>query len=257
MGIAVDNVSVVNSSHHQVVGLMGQAAQNGRVTLTVQRRIYQPQDYGQSRPTEYPYEITVTRRENEGFGFVIISSASRAGSTIGRIIAGSPAERCGRLHVGDRILAVNHVDIAGMHHGDIVNLIKDSGYSVVMTVGHPIDDASSTASTSHRSSTSSMVTAQALPTIVPSAAGSAGSTISVQSNLQNTPERHAATEHPSTTLTDQQKRNMLVGMVEDQLPLSQQQPAVTSEDSNLLTNEVQVPKTPLQQKNGSNLQKHQ
>ena len=41
--IAVDNVSVVNSSHHQVVGLMGQAAQNGRVTLTVQRRIYQPQ----------------------------------------------------------------------------------------------------------------------------------------------------------------------------------------------------------------------
>merc|ERR1711899_244416 len=203
--IAVDTVSVLNSSHHQVVGLMGKAAQNGRVTLTVQRRIYQPQDYGQSRPTEYPYEITVTRRENEGFGFVKTSTASRAGSTIGRIIAGSPAERCGRLHVGDRILAVNHVDIAGMHHGDIVNLIKDSGYSVVMTVGHPIDDASSTASTSHRSSTSSMVTAQALPTIVPSAAGSAGSTISVQSNLQNTPERHAATEHPSTTLTDQQK----------------------------------------------------
>ena len=86
----------------------------------------------------YPYDVTVSRRENEGFGFVIISSASRAGSTIGRIIAGSPAERCGRLHVGDRILAVNHVDIAGMHHGDIVNLIKDSGYSVVMTVGQPI-----------------------------------------------------------------------------------------------------------------------
>ena len=94
---------------------------------------------GSVAPTvTYPYDITVSRRENEGFGFVIISSASRAGSTIGRIIAGSPAERCGRLHVGDRILAVNHVDIAGMHHGDIVNLIKDSGYSVVMTVGHPI-----------------------------------------------------------------------------------------------------------------------
>ena len=82
--------------------------------------------------------MTVTRRENEGFGFVIISSVSRAGSTIGRIIPGSPAERCGRLHVGDRILAVNHVDINTLHHGDIVNLIKDSGYSVVMTVGPPI-----------------------------------------------------------------------------------------------------------------------
>ena len=68
----------------------------------------------------------------------LLLSLRQAGSTIGRIISGSPAERCGRLHVGDRILAVNHVDIAGMHHGDIVNLIKDSGYSVVMTVGHPI-----------------------------------------------------------------------------------------------------------------------
>ena len=87
---------------------------------------------------KYWLSAAVKASENEGFGFVIISSASRAGSTIGRIIAGSPAERCGRLHVGDRILAVNHVDIAGMHHGDIVNLIKDSGYSVVMTVGQPI-----------------------------------------------------------------------------------------------------------------------
>merc|ERR1719323_2977896 len=110
--IAVDTVSVLNSSHHQVVGLMGSAAQNGRVTLSVRRRMYQPQDYGPSRPTEYPYDVNVTRRENEGFGFVIISSASRAGSTIGRIITGSPAERCGRLHIGDRILAVNRVDIS-------------------------------------------------------------------------------------------------------------------------------------------------
>ena len=31
----------------------------------------------------YPYDVTVTRRENEGFGFVIISSVNKAGSTIG------------------------------------------------------------------------------------------------------------------------------------------------------------------------------
>ena len=99
---------------------------------------YDFSDYGQNRPTEYPYDVTVTRRENEGFGFVIISSASRAGSTIGRIITGSPAERCGRLHIGDRILAVNRVDISSLHHGDIVNLIKDSGYSAVLTVGPPV-----------------------------------------------------------------------------------------------------------------------
>ena len=35
--------------------------------------------------TEYPYDVTVARRENEGFGFVIISSVTRAGSTIGKV----------------------------------------------------------------------------------------------------------------------------------------------------------------------------
>jgi hypothetical protein len=40
--------------------------------------------------------------------------------------------------VGDRILAVNHVEINSLHHGDIVNLIKESGYSVTLTVGPPL-----------------------------------------------------------------------------------------------------------------------
>eukprot|EP00096_Caligus_rogercresseyi_P010853 TRINITY_DN407_c1_g1_i1.p1 TRINITY_DN407_c1_g1~~TRINITY_DN407_c1_g1_i1.p1 ORF type:complete len:1337 (-),score=405.78 TRINITY_DN407_c1_g1_i1:791-4801(-) len=179
--VAVDHSSVLNSSHHQVVGLMGAAAQNGKVTLTIRRRIYQQDGNGRATET-YPYDVAVDRRENEGFGFVIISSVSRSGSTIGRIIPGSPAERCGRLHVGDRILAVNHVDINYMHHGEIVNLIKDSGYSVVLTVGPPIDETSSTTSASHRSSTSSMVTAQATPTVLPPT-DSTGSTASVSSNL--------------------------------------------------------------------------
>lgn len=57
---------------------------------------------------------------------------------IGRIIEGSPAERSGLLHVGDHILAVNGINIMNLHHGDIVNLIKDSGYSVTLTIGMPI-----------------------------------------------------------------------------------------------------------------------
>jgi hypothetical protein len=157
--------------------MMGDAGRRGQVALTVRRR--QPQEgYREG----YPYDVTVSRLENEGFGFVIISSVSRAGSTIGRIIPGSPAERCGGLQVGDRILAVNHVDINTLHHGDIVNLIKESGYSVTLTVGPPIDDNSSTASTSHRSSTSSMVTAQARPTVVPpsDSVGSSQSSLTVQ-----------------------------------------------------------------------------
>lgn len=57
--------------------------------------------------------------------------------SVGRIIEGSPAERCGLLRVGDRIIAVNDVDISRMLHEDIVNLIKDSGYSVKLVVAPP------------------------------------------------------------------------------------------------------------------------
>ena len=35
-------------------------------------------------------------------------------------------------------MAVNGVDITHMHHEDIVNLIKESGYSVILTIGPPL-----------------------------------------------------------------------------------------------------------------------
>merc|ERR1719410_2806511 len=201
--VGVDGQSVLGASHHVVVGMMGHAAQRGQVALTVRRRqpqeTYRDPSQGPGMTPGYPYDVTVSRLENEGFGFVIISSVSRAGSTIGRIIPGSPAERCGRLQVGDRILAVNHVEINSLHHGDIVNLIKDSGYSVTLTVGPPIDDTSSTASTSHRSSTSSMVTAQARPTLLPandSVASSSQSSLTAASRPADVLSLHPAPHHP-------------------------------------------------------------
>ncbi|XP_066948301.1 uncharacterized protein [Macrobrachium rosenbergii] len=149
--VGVDGEMVVGSSHHRVVQLMSAAATQGRVTLTLRRMMSTSTElHNRSLEMQYPYDVEVTRRENEGFGFVIISSVTKSGSTIGRIIEGSPAERCGRLHVGDRILSVNGVDIKTLHHGHIVNLIKESGYSVTLTIGPPRDDTSSTTSNSQR-----------------------------------------------------------------------------------------------------------
>ncbi|KAM5302602.1 membrane-associated guanylate kinase, WW and PDZ domain-containing protein 2 isoform 1-T1 [Glossophaga mutica] len=87
-------------------------------------------------------DVVIHRKENEGFGFVIISSLNRpeSGSTItvphkiGRIIDGSPADRCAKLKVGDRILAVNSQSIINMPHADIVKLIKDAGLSVTLRI---------------------------------------------------------------------------------------------------------------------------
>ena len=42
-----------------------------------------PERAHNSFPETQPFEVTVTRRENEGFGFVIISSVTRVGSMIG------------------------------------------------------------------------------------------------------------------------------------------------------------------------------
>ncbi|XP_032377774.1 membrane-associated guanylate kinase, WW and PDZ domain-containing protein 1 isoform X5 [Etheostoma spectabile] len=83
-----------------------------------------------------PYDVEIQRGENEGFGFVIVSSVSRpdAGTTFGRIIEGSPADRCGKLKVGDRILAVNGCSITNKSHSDIVNLIKEAGNTVSLRI---------------------------------------------------------------------------------------------------------------------------
>lgn len=53
---------------------------------------------------------------------------------IGRIIEGSPADRCGKLKVGDRILAVNGCSITNKSHSDIVNLIKEAGNTVSLRI---------------------------------------------------------------------------------------------------------------------------
>uniref|UniRef100_A0AAY4CED8 Membrane-associated guanylate kinase, WW and PDZ domain-containing protein 1 n=1 Tax=Denticeps clupeoides TaxID=299321 RepID=A0AAY4CED8_9TELE len=85
-------------------------------------------------------DVIIHRKETEGFGFVIISSLNRPETAvtitvphkIGRIIEGSPADRCGKLKVGDRILAVNGQSIVSMPHADIVKLIKDAGLTVTL-----------------------------------------------------------------------------------------------------------------------------
>lgn len=72
------------------------------------------------------------------FGILIVNYAHLIHS--GQILPDSPGERCGELKVGDRIIAVNGVDIAGMTHGDVVNLIKESGLYVRLTIGDPTED---------------------------------------------------------------------------------------------------------------------
>ncbi|KAG7521520.1 membrane-associated guanylate kinase, WW and PDZ domain-containing protein 2-like [Solea senegalensis] len=178
--ISVDKNVVAGKPHKYVIDLMHAAARNGQVSLTVRRRVQMPGEpcpvNGRSpgsvstqhssprsdaasasgppaatapavtsppeASTLQTSDVVIHRKENEGFGFVIISSLNRPENAtvitvphkIGRIIEGSPADRCGKLKVGDRILAVNGQSIISMPHADIVKLIKDAGLTVTLHI---------------------------------------------------------------------------------------------------------------------------
>lgn len=91
--VAVDGISVIGASHHSVVQLMARAASAGRVRLTIRRPVYgttPAMSEGVATPshspaTSSPLHVTLKRQPSEGFGFVIISSASKAGATIGSL----------------------------------------------------------------------------------------------------------------------------------------------------------------------------
>nr|XP_020470186.1 membrane-associated guanylate kinase, WW and PDZ domain-containing protein 3 isoform X2 [Monopterus albus] len=159
--IGIDGVMVKGRSHKQVLDLMTNAARNGQVMLTVRRKVIY-RDVTEEEAQEMApvlvngspklpclpmpgaldhesFDITLHRKDTEGFGFVILTSKSKPPygvipHKIGRIIEGSPTDRCGLLHVGDRISAVNGRSIIELSHSDIVQLIKDAGNVVTLTV---------------------------------------------------------------------------------------------------------------------------
>lgn len=57
---------------------MQDAKQQGHATLLLRRRL--------PASTIYPYDIVVSRAENEGFGFIVISSSTlQRGTSIGKV----------------------------------------------------------------------------------------------------------------------------------------------------------------------------
>ncbi|XP_078111864.1 membrane-associated guanylate kinase, WW and PDZ domain-containing protein 3a isoform X1 [Sander vitreus] len=173
--LCIDGVPVKGKSHKQVLELMTNAARNGQVMLTVRRKMTHTGDCEEEESSQQPqhvasalvnsspkmprgevpnvvqparpecFDVTLQRKDNEGFGFVILTSKNKPPlgvipHKIGRIIEGSPTDRIGQMKVGDRISAVNGLSIMELSHNDIVQLIKDAGNAVTLTVV-PEDDS--------------------------------------------------------------------------------------------------------------------
>ncbi|XP_029911101.1 membrane-associated guanylate kinase, WW and PDZ domain-containing protein 3a isoform X2 [Myripristis murdjan] len=182
--LCIDGVPVKGKSHKQVLELMTNAARNGQVMLTVRRKLAHTDAVGEEEGAQQPqpqqvasalvngspklprievpsttqpsrperFDVTLQRKDNEGFGFVILTSKNKPPPgviphKIGRIIEGSPTDRMGQMKVGDRISAVNGQSIMELSHNDIVQLIKEAGNSVTLTVV-PEDDSGPPSGTS-------------------------------------------------------------------------------------------------------------
>ncbi|MEQ2286504.1 Membrane-associated guanylate kinase, WW and PDZ domain-containing protein 2 [Ameca splendens] len=252
--ISVDKNVVAGKPHKYVIDLMHAAARNGQVSLTVRRRVQMPGEpcpvNGRSpgsvstqhssprsdvasapvpnaanapvaaTPPEgsalQTSDVVIHRKENEGFGFVIISSLSRPENPtvitvphkIGRIIEGSPADRCGKLKVGDRILAVNGQSIISMPHADIVKLIKDAGLTVTLHI-IPEESSQSGPNSEKQSPMTQKHSPQTQPSPVaqPSQGGTQSSQMAVQSG-QMTAQPGQALVQPGQTAAH---TNQMVG----------------------------------------------
>lgn len=117
--LSINGQEVIGTSHHQVVALMSQC--NRTVSLLIRRK-----------KNFDAFDVVLQREANEDFGFVIISCVN--GALIGRIIEGSPAYRCGRLRIRDKIIMVNLQDITSISHSQVVNMIKDSGRTLHLRI---------------------------------------------------------------------------------------------------------------------------
>ncbi|NXH80611.1 NHRF3 protein, partial [Edolisoma coerulescens] len=85
-----------------------------------------------------PRECKVTKKPQKSYGFYLRVEKDTAGHIIRNVEHDSPAERAG-LKDGDRVLRVNGVFVDKEDHAQVVEIVKNSGNSVVLLV---LDDAS-------------------------------------------------------------------------------------------------------------------
>ena len=117
--MSINDINVTGASHHDVVEIMSTCGPTASILI---RR----------RKDADAFEVILTRDDNEGFGFVLISCGFAC--LIGRIIENSPAHKCGRLRLKDRIIAINDINITEFSHADIVKMIMESGQTLKLKI---------------------------------------------------------------------------------------------------------------------------
>ncbi|XP_052455510.1 disks large homolog 1-like isoform X2 [Carassius gibelio] len=86
---------------------------------------------GDDEITREPRKI-VLHRGTTGLGFNIVGGEDGEGIFISFILAGGPADLCGELKKGDRIISVNGVDLRSATHEQAAAALKNAGQTVTI-----------------------------------------------------------------------------------------------------------------------------
>ncbi|KAK2835197.1 hypothetical protein Q5P01_015681 [Channa striata] len=86
---------------------------------------------GEEDFTREPRRI-VLQRGTTGLGFNIVGGEDGEGIFISFILAGGPADLCGELRKGDRLLSVNGVDLSSATHEQAAAALKNAGQTVTI-----------------------------------------------------------------------------------------------------------------------------
>ncbi|XP_004562163.2 disks large homolog 4 isoform X5 [Maylandia zebra] len=84
----------------------------------------------------------VLQRGSTGLGFNIVGGEDGEGIFISFILAGGPADLCGELRKGDRILSVNGVDLSSATHEQAAAALKNAGQTVTIVAQFRPDEYS-------------------------------------------------------------------------------------------------------------------
>ncbi|XP_023696682.1 disks large homolog 1 isoform X13 [Paramormyrops kingsleyae] len=86
---------------------------------------------GEEDLTREPRKV-VLHRGTTGLGFNIVGGEDGEGIFISFILAGGPADLCGELRKGDRIVSVNGVDLRSATHEQAAAALKNAGQTVTI-----------------------------------------------------------------------------------------------------------------------------
>ncbi|XP_022530874.1 disks large homolog 1 isoform X22 [Astyanax mexicanus] len=86
---------------------------------------------GDEEITREPRKV-VLHRGSTGLGFNIVGGEDGEGIFISFILAGGPADLCGELRKGDRLISVNGVDLRSATHEQAAAALKNAGQTVTI-----------------------------------------------------------------------------------------------------------------------------